>query len=73
MKFRGSEGSKLTPVVHWFTPKKEVKSDWFELADAVELFGLLFGALHVTGFIRVLPEDLPLIIKNICCSSETIE
>lgn len=59
MKFRGSGGSESTPV------------DWFELADAIELFGLLFGALHVTGFIRVLADDLPLIIMNICCSSET--
>lgn len=54
-------------------PEKEVKVDWFELADAVELISLLFGALHGTGFIRVLPDDL-LIIKDIfCSSSETVK
>jgi len=51
-------------------PEKEVKADWFELADATELFGALYGA----GFIDVLSNDLSLIIKDIfCCSSETVE
>lgn len=49
-------------------PEKEIEGDWFELADAGELFGLLFGALHRTGFYSSVKC---LLIKDICWSSGT--
>ena len=55
--------------------EKEVETLWFKLTEAVELFGLLFGALHETGFIGAVPADQSLIIKDsfFCYSFETAQ